>query len=52
MLTRLYVEALMANKELADQVWEAWNKGEIDDCVAAVLWLQFENWLPWQEGQS
>lgn len=31
MLTRLYIEALLVDKELADQVWEAWDKGEIDD---------------------
>ena len=34
MLTRLYIEALLVNKELADQIWEAWDKGEIDDQVA------------------
>ncbi len=52
MLTDTYIEALLGDMELADQVWEAWDMGEIDDCVAAILWLQFENWLPWQEGQS
>ncbi len=52
MLTRLYIAALLIDEERADQVWEAWDKGEIDDCVAAVLWVQFESWLPWQEGQS
>ncbi len=31
MLTRLYIEALLVDKELADQVWEAWDKGEMDD---------------------
>jgi hypothetical protein len=31
MLTRLYIEALLVNEELADQVWEAWDNGEIDD---------------------
>ncbi len=51
-LTELYIEALLVDENLANQVWEAWDKGEIDDCVAAILWLQFENWLPWQEGQS
>ncbi len=52
MLTRLYIEALLVDKELADQVWEAWDKEEITDFWAAALRLQFENWLPWQEGQS
>ena len=32
MLTEIYVEALLANEERADQVWEAWDKGAIDDC--------------------
>ena len=38
MLTRLYIEALLVNKELADQVWEAWDAGEIDDQVACIAW--------------
>ena len=29
MLTDIYIEALLADEELADQVWEAWDKGEI-----------------------
>ena len=40
MLTELYIEALLVNEELADQVWEAWDQGEIDDQVAwLALWL-------------
>jgi len=38
MLAEIYVEALVANEELADQVWEAWNKGEIDDQIAWLGW--------------
>ena len=38
MLTQLYIQALLANKDLADQVWEAWDKGEIDDLWAAWAW--------------
>lgn len=38
MLTRLYVEALLADKELADQVWELWNAGVISDELAALAW--------------
>jgi len=34
MLTKIYVEALLVDEELADQVWEAWDKGEISDFVA------------------
>ena len=52
MLTEIYIQALLVDEELADQIWEAWDKGEIDGCVVTILWLQFENWLPWQEGQS
>jgi hypothetical protein len=35
MLARLYVEALLANEYLADQVWELWNAGVITDGCAA-----------------
>ncbi len=40
MLTEIYIEVLLINEELADQVWKAWDKGEIDDQVA---WLSY--WL-------
>ncbi len=36
MLTEIHIEAL---DDLADQVWEAWDAGEIDDQVAWLLWL-------------
>ncbi len=36
MLTRLYIEALLVNKELADQ---AWDRGEIDDAVVFIAWM-------------
>jgi len=35
MLTELYIEALLANEDLADQVWELWNVGMIPDGLAA-----------------
>ncbi len=38
MLTELYIEALLVDEELADQVWEAWDKGEIDDQVVWLMW--------------
>jgi len=31
MLTEFYIEALLVDEELADLVWEAWDKGEIED---------------------
>ncbi len=37
MLTEIYIEALLVDEELADQVWEAWDGGEIDDRVACIL---------------
>jgi len=39
MLTEIYVQALLVNEELADQVWEAWDKGEGDDAIACVAWM-------------
>ena len=38
MLTAIYIEALLVDEGLADQVWEAWDKGEIDDQVALLVW--------------
>ncbi len=35
MLTELYIEALLVDEELADQVWEALDARKIDDSVAA-----------------
>ena len=35
MLTEIYIEAILVNEELADQVWEA---GEIDDQIACIAW--------------
>ena len=39
MLTRLYIEALLVDQELADQVWELWNVGLIPDELAEIAWL-------------
>ncbi len=38
MLTEIYIEALLVDEELADQVWKAWDAGEIDDATAWVAW--------------
>ena len=38
MLTEIYMEALLVVEELADQVWEAWDAGEIDDQIAWIAW--------------
>ncbi len=31
MLAEIYIEALLIDEDLADQVWGAWDKGEISD---------------------
>jgi len=38
MLTEIYIEALLVDEELADQVWKAWDVGEIDDQIACMVW--------------
>ena len=38
MLTEIYIEALLVDEELADQVWKAWIGGEIDDSAAIMMW--------------
>ena len=38
MHTELYVEAHLANAELADQVWKLWNAGVITDDLAVLRW--------------
>ncbi len=38
MLTEIYNEALLVDEDLADRVWEAWDKGEISDQVVWFAW--------------
>ena len=38
MLTETYIEALLVDEELADQVWEAWFDGSVTDSHAALAW--------------
>ncbi len=38
MLTEFYVEALLFDEELADEVWERWNAWAITDDVAGLAW--------------
>jgi hypothetical protein len=38
MLTRIYVEALLVDEELADQVWNLWDARLISDDLAALAW--------------
>ncbi len=39
MLTETYVEALLVDQELAVQVWEAWDAGELNDSAAYIAWI-------------
>ena len=39
MLTDIYIQALLVDEGLADQVWDVWDKGEIDDQVAGIAWM-------------
>ncbi len=36
MLTAIYAEALLVDEEQADQVWEVWFRGEIDNDTAHI----------------
>lgn len=40
MLTEAFIEALLVDEEVADQIWEVWDAGEIDDDAAKLVWLQ------------
>ena len=40
MLSEIYIEALLVDEDLADLVWEAWSRGDIDDKQALEAWLQ------------
>ncbi len=39
MLTEIYIEALLVDEELADQVWAAWYSGEADDETTCIAWM-------------
>ncbi|VUX54960.1 protein of unknown function [uncultured Woeseiaceae bacterium] len=39
MLTRIYIEALLVDEELADQVWEAWDASTLNDVAAYLAWM-------------
>ena len=38
MLTRIYIEALLVDEELADQIWEAWDAQILNDGAACIAW--------------
>ncbi len=37
-MLELYVEALLADPEMADQVWELWDRGLVSDGQATCAW--------------
>lgn len=39
MFTEIYIEALLVNEDLADQVWELRNAGVINGELAVIAWL-------------
>ncbi len=39
LLTEIYIEALLVDEDLADQVWEAWDEDEADDQTACIVWM-------------
>ncbi len=39
MLTEIYIEALLVDEELADQVWEAWHSREADEETVCIAWM-------------
>ncbi len=39
MLTEIYIQALLVDEELADQVWDAWDAGKADDETACIAWM-------------
>ena len=44
MLTEIYIEALLVDEDLADQIWAALMAGEIDDLMALMMWVR----IVWQ----
>ena len=41
MLIEIYIEALLADEVLADQVWYMWDADVIDDEIAELIWRSF-----------
>lgn len=39
MLGEIYIEALLVDEALADEVWESWNNDQMSDLDACILWL-------------
>ena len=52
MLTKMYIEALLIDEDLADQVWDAWYSGLADDLTAFLAWLMIANVDSFDDGGS
>ena len=39
MLAECYIEALLVDEDLADEVWESWAAGVIDNELTMIAWL-------------
>ena len=39
MVAEIYIEALFVDEEAADQTWQAWDTGEIDEMCASISWI-------------
>ena len=39
MLTEIYIEALLVDEEMTDQVWEAWDAQTLNDEAAGIAWM-------------
>ena len=39
MLTEIYIEALLVDEDLADEIWQLWVDREVGDELAAIAWI-------------
>lgn len=39
MMAPSYIEAILADRELADRVWFLWQCGQFEDSVAELFWV-------------
>ncbi len=39
MLTEIYIEALLVDEKMADQVWKLWDVEKLTDGAACIAWL-------------
>ena len=52
MLTENYIDAILVDEDLADQIWKAWNTGEIDNDAACIAWTLIADSSYDQHGDS